>query len=67
MEAVRGHLDLLLLSELARGPGHGYALIERIRDRSEGAFEFPEGSIYPALHRLERGGLLKSAWSSARS
>lgn len=58
------YLDLLLLSELERGPGHGYALIERLRERSDGTFDFPEGTIYPALHRLERGGLLASAWSS---
>lgn len=63
-EGVKGHLDLLLLAELDRGPGHGYALIDRLRDRSEGAFAFPEGTIYPALHRLERAALLSSAWSS---
>lgn len=63
-EGVKGHLDLLLLAELERGPGHGYALIERLRERSAGAFDFPEGTIYPALHRLERGGLLTSRWST---
>jgi DNA-binding PadR family transcriptional regulator len=63
-ESVKGHLDLLLLAELERGPGHGYALIERLRQRSAGAFDFPEGTIYPALHRLERGGLLTSRWST---
>ena len=64
MEAVKSQIDLLLLAELARGPGHGYVLIERIRERSEGAFAFAEGSIYPALHRLERAGLLTSAWTT---
>ena len=54
-DAVKGYLDLLLLSELGRGPGHGYALIERLRERSGGTFDFPEGTIYPALHRLEHG------------
>lgn len=63
-EGVKGHLDLLLLAELDRGPGHGYALIDRLRDRSGGTFDFPEGTIYPALHRLERAALLSSAWSS---
>jgi PadR family transcriptional regulator len=63
-EAVKGHLDLLLLAELDRGPSHGYALIERLRQRSAGAFDFPEGTIYPALHRLEKGGLLTSRWST---
>lgn len=61
-EAVRGHLELLLLSVLARGPGHGYAIIERLRARSDGAFELPEGTIYPALHRLEAARLLGSRW-----
>lgn len=66
-EAIRGHLDLLLLSALDLGPGHGYALIERLRDRSAGTFDFPEGTIYPALHRLERAGLLTSRWSTGRA
>lgn len=65
MEAVRGHLDLLLLAALQEGPAHGYVLIERLRDRSNGEFEFPEGTIYPALHRLERAGLLASRWADA--
>jgi PadR family transcriptional regulator PadR len=64
MEGVKGYLDLLLLAELQRGAGHGYALIERLRERSEGTFDFPEGTIYPALHRLERTGLVSSRWST---
>ncbi len=66
-DAVRSYLDLLLLAELGRGPGHGYALIERLRERSGGTFDFPEGTIYPALHRLERGGLLTSEWSTGKA
>jgi len=62
-EALKGHLDLLLLSILADGPAHGYAVIESLRTRSEGVFDLPEGTIYPALHRLEDQGLLKSSWS----
>lgn len=65
MDVVRGHLDLLLLSALEEGPAHGYALIERLRERSDGALDFPEGTIYPALHRLERAGLLRSSWAEA--
>jgi DNA-binding PadR family transcriptional regulator len=61
-EAVKGYLDLLLLAALAPEPAHGYAVIERRRARSEGAFDFPEGTIYPALHRLEGAGLLRSGW-----
>jgi PadR family transcriptional regulator PadR len=64
-EALKGHLDLLLLSALAEGPSHGYLLIERLRERSDGAFDLPEGTVYPALHRLERDGLLSSEWTEA--
>ncbi len=62
-EALKGHLDLLLLAVLAGGPAHGYAIIEALRQRSAGAFDLPEGTIYPALHRLESDGLLSSSWS----
>jgi PadR family transcriptional regulator PadR len=62
-EKLKGHLDLLLLSVLVRGPGHGYEVITRLRDTSEGAFELPEGTVYPALHRLEEAGLLASTWA----
>jgi PadR family transcriptional regulator PadR len=62
-EALKGHLDLLLLSVLSNGPAHGYAIIESLRARSEDVFDLPEGTVYPALHRLEDQGLLKSTWS----
>jgi PadR family transcriptional regulator PadR len=62
-EALKGHLDLLLLAVLAEGPAHGYAIIESLRLRSGGTFDLPEGTIYPALHRLEHDGLLGSRWS----
>ena len=62
-EALKGHLDLLLLAILSEGPAHGYAVIESLRSRSGGTFDLPEGTIYPALHRLERQGLLRSRWS----
>ena len=61
-EALKGHLDLLLLAVLADGPAHGYAVIESLRSRSSGLFDLPEGTIYPALHRLESQGLLRSRW-----
>ena len=63
-EALKGHLDALLLAVLAAGPAHGYAVIEALRERSDGAFTLPEGTVYPALHRLENGGLVSSTWSS---
>ena len=62
-EALKGHLDLLLLSILANGPAHGYAVIESLRQRSSGTFDLPEGTIYPALHRLEKQELLSSDWT----
>ncbi len=62
-EALKGHLDLLLLAVLQVGPAHGYAIIETLRQRSSGTFDLPEGTIYPALHRLEQDGLLDSHWS----
>jgi transcriptional regulator len=62
-EALKGHLDALILAVLAEGPLHGYAIIEKLKHRSDGAFALPEGTIYPALHRLEAAGLLSSAWS----
>jgi PadR family transcriptional regulator PadR len=62
-EALKGHLDLLLLAVLSEHPAHGYAVIESLRQRSEGTFDLPEGTVYPALHRLEKEGLLASDWS----
>ena len=63
---MRGHLDLLLLGTLRQiGPAHGYALIIGLRERSEGTFDLPEGTVYPALHRLERDGLVASRWDTA--
>jgi PadR family transcriptional regulator len=57
---LKGHLDPLLLSVLEDGPAHGYGIIEELRGRSRGAFDLAEGTVYPALHRLERAGLVRS-------
>ncbi len=62
-EAIKGHLDALLLAVVAEGPVHGYAVVERLRARSGGRFDLPEGTVYPALHRLEADGLLQSRWT----
>lgn len=59
---LKGHLDNILLSVVEEGPLHGYAIIEAIRQRSGGKFDLPEGTIYPALHRLETSGFLQSRW-----
>ncbi|MCI2418144.1 helix-turn-helix transcriptional regulator [Saccharopolyspora sp. K220] len=63
-DAVRGHLDGLLLAVLEPGPLHGYAIIAAVQQRSRGALELRTGTIYPALNRLERLGLLRSSWQS---
>src|SRR5680860_198608 len=62
-ETLKGHLDLLVLSVLADGPLHGYAVIEQLRTRSGEVFDLAEGTVYPVLHRLELSGLLTSEWS----
>jgi len=64
-ESLRGHLDALVLATLGDEPLHGYAVIEALRARSEGAFDLAEGTVYPVLHRLEADGLLTSSWSTA--
>lgn len=61
---ISGHLDSLLLAILEDEPLHGYAVIEELRRRSDGTLDLPEGTVYPALYRLERGRLLKSSWPS---
>jgi len=62
-ETLKGHLDLLLLAAVDAQPAHGYAIAETLRTRSRQTFDLPEGTLYPALHRLERAGLLTSRWS----
>ncbi len=64
---LKGHLDMIVLAALAAGPAHGYAVIEEIRRKSRQTFDLPEGTIYPALHRLEQNGLLSSRWMTADS
>ena len=62
-QGLKGHLDVLLLATLEMGPGHGYAIKEALRAGSGGRFDLPTGTVYPALHRLERGGLIRGSWS----
>jgi PadR family transcriptional regulator, regulatory protein PadR len=66
-EMLKGHLDMIVLAALASGPAHGYAIIQEIHRRTAGAFDLPEGTIYPALHRLEQAGLLGSEWTTGES
>ena len=63
-ERIRGHLDTLVLGVLRDQPAHGYDVVAELRDRSGGEFDLPEGTVYPALHRLERQGLLASQWDT---
>lgn len=62
-EALKGHLDGMLLAALENGPRHGYAVIEHLRAASDGRLDLPTGTIYPALHRLEQAGLVEGSWS----
>ena|SRR5215213_9490940 len=62
---IKGYLDPVILAVLSAGPLHGYAVIEEIKERSGGELDLPEGTVYPALHRLERAALLRSDWSTA--
>ena len=64
-EWLKGHLETLLLGILEGRPLHGYAVIAALEDRSGGTFDLPEGTVYPALHRLQRAGLLSSEWTVA--
>jgi PadR family transcriptional regulator len=66
-EILKGHLDMIVLAALSARPAHGYAVIEEIRRRSAGAFDLPEGTVYPVLHRLEQAGLLSGRWVTADS
>lgn len=62
-DSLKGHLDLLILSILADNPLHGYAIIDELRRRSDQVIDVPEGTLYPALHRLEKAGLISATWS----
>jgi DNA-binding PadR family transcriptional regulator len=61
---VRGHIDGLVLAALERGPAHGYQVAIELRQLSDGAFDLAEGTLYPALHRLEHGGYVTSESTS---
>jgi PadR family transcriptional regulator PadR len=64
-EALKGHLELLVLTVVSAGPIHGYGVIDGLKTRSDGTFDLAEGTVYPVLHRLERAGLLHHEWSEA--
>jgi DNA-binding PadR family transcriptional regulator len=62
-DALRGHLDALILAVVEDQPLHGYAIIESLLVRSGGELDLPTGTVYPALRRLESAGYLDSSWS----
>jgi PadR family transcriptional regulator, regulatory protein PadR len=64
-DLLQGTLDLLILQTLREGAEHGWAISQQIQERSRGVLEVNQGSLYPALHRLELRGVLESEWSTS--
>ena len=60
---LNGTLEMMMLEVLSQGPSYGYEIVQTVLSRSRGQFELKEGSLYPALHRLERQQLLSSYWT----
>jgi transcriptional regulator len=67
IDLPQGTLDLLILKTLALGPRHGWAVSERIQQVSSEVLRVQQGSLYPALHRLERRGWIKAKWGSSEN
>lgn len=65
-DELRGHLATLVLSVLARGEAHGYEVLRRIEEAGSGALELKEGTLYPALYRLEQAGLVSAKWETTK-
>jgi PadR family transcriptional regulator PadR len=65
IELPQGTLDLLILKTLALEPQHGWAISERVQQISKDALQIQQGSLYPALHRLERRGWIKARWGTS--
>jgi PadR family transcriptional regulator, regulatory protein PadR len=66
-DKLQGSLDLLVLKVLARGPEHGYGITLRVKQLSEDALRVEEGSLYPALHRMEQAGWIKPEWKPSEN
>ena len=66
-DLLPGTLDLLILKSVSLGPRHGYGVLLRIEEITEGALLVEQGALYPALARLERQGLLRSEWSTSEN
>jgi transcriptional regulator len=67
MDLPQGTLDLLILQVVALGPVHGYAIAQRLQQVSREVVQVPQGSLYPALHRLENRGLLAADWKATET
>ena len=67
LDLPQGTLDLLILRTLALCPQHGWAISERVQQLSSDALRIQQGSLYPALHRLERRGLIKAHWATTEN
>lgn len=67
MDLLRGTLDMLILRVVALGPNHGYAIAQRLRQISNDFFQVHQGSLYPALHRLEDRGWLQAEWKESET
>jgi PadR family transcriptional regulator, regulatory protein PadR len=67
IDLPQGTLDLLILRTLALGPNHGWAISERIHQVSSKVLQVHQGSLYPALHRLERRGWIKARWGASEN
>jgi DNA-binding PadR family transcriptional regulator len=66
-DALRGHLEALILAALERGEAHGFEVLRRLEAAGSGALRLKEGSLYPALYRLEGAGLVRAEWEDGAS
>jgi PadR family transcriptional regulator len=64
-DLLQGTLDMLILKVVALGPTHGYAIAQRLQQMSQDVFQVQQGSLYPALHRLEKRGWVKAEWAAS--
>jgi PadR family transcriptional regulator PadR len=67
LDLPQGTLELLILKALSLGPQHGWAISEQLHQVSRAALQVPQGSLYPALHRLERRGWIRAEWGASEN
>ena len=66
-DLLQGTLDMLILKVVARGPTHGYAIAQRLQQMSKDVLQVQQGSLYPALHRLEKRGWVRAEWAASET